>query len=351
MKIYNALSKIGFLKNSYVAKFMLVVFLAVNIPVLLFSLFLYYGRSYLAPTVILIITAVAMLLISFIILKIIQSLLIPFKMGSKALMDYTNSQTNPQLPSNLTDEAGVMLKNIQTTIQVNQKLLIEKRDLSELLTTDLRDRTLQTEKYIKEIALTTTDAKTKLIAERAADAVQQQIDFVDKYVDILRQEEYISKQPIKVRKINMQDLLDDVKPRFKAELQNKNIELKYSLKTIRVRLKVSGTLLQLAIGYILEFTLKTAPENSKIEILTDRNRGKLLIQIRNQGVSINSADVEKIFDKFYVLTKNETEEAIPLGNELYLCGKIIERFGGTITAEPGGKSGGTIFSMDLRMYR
>ncbi|WP_022828771.1 hypothetical protein [Flavobacterium antarcticum] len=127
MKLYSQLSKIGFLKNRYVAKFLLVAFLGIHIPLIGLVFFVVYFQHDLSPLNVFLIALGLTLLATLVTLLILKKLMTPVPLGSKALIAYRTNRTVPRLPLEYTDEAGVMLQNIQATIQMNQKLLVEKK--------------------------------------------------------------------------------------------------------------------------------------------------------------------------------------------------------------------------------
>lgn len=349
MKLYAKLSKISFLKNRYVGKFLFIAFLGILLPIIALLFFVIYMKIYFAPLdlflIALAMTAVGALIMTF----ILKSLMAPVLKASSALMNYGTNLTVPQLPAEYTDEAGAMLKNIQTLIQSNHKLITEKKELCHALTTDLRDQTLHTESIINTIFSQSTNDEVKKNAVMAVQSLKQQINFVDTYVELLVQEELINKQPIKVRKVNLQELFEEAALKRKAQLEDKNITLNYRITVSKMRLKVSNTLLLQALGYLIENAIKYAPEGTKIDLYSEKNRGKLLIQITDHGIGFEPGESEDLFSKFRLLNASKLDYAP--GTGVYLASQIIERFGGTLTATSDGKNRGVRYSIELKMYR
>lgn len=349
MKLYSKLSKIGFLKNGYTAKFLFIGFLGILLPIIVLFIAAVYVRNYLAPLDLLLITLAIIALGSVIMILILKNLIAPIVTASKALQEYSNNFTVPQLPVEYTDEVGLIFKNIQYLIQTNQRLLSDKNELCNVLTTDLKNQTLQTTALLQLISKESNTNSVNNLVSEAMHSVQRQISFVDTYVELLEQEEVISKQPIRVRKVNVKELLDEVKLKRISLLEAKKITLNFSLKYVRIRLKVSNTLLLEALGHLVDNAIKFAPEGSKIEVSTEKHRGKLVIQIRDYGIGFESREADVIFNKFLPMTDNK-EGYIP-ERGIYLTQQIIERFGGTIVAESDGKNQGSKFIIELKLQR
>lgn len=348
MKLYSSLSKISFLKKRYIGKFLFVGFLGILLPVILLFIFVVNVKTYLAPLDLFLIILTLIIVGTVIMVMIVKGLMLPILKAHDALLDYETTLKVPQLPTDFTDEAGVLLKNIQVLILMNQKLLADKKELCDVLTTDLRHQTLNTEMLINAISKESTGGEVKKLASEAIQSVNQQINFVDSYVEILGQEDLINKQPIKIRKVNVQELLDEVKTKRKAILEAKDISLTFNLKYSRIRLKVSNTLLLQAYGYLVDNAIKHAPHGSKIEISTEKFRGKLIFQIKDYGIGFDGRQAEKIFSKFQ---HGETEGSYSPTPGVYLTSQIIERFGGTIVAESDGIHQGAKFIIELKLQR
>lgn len=349
MKLYSKLSKISFLKSGYAAKFLFVGLLGILLPVIGLFVAAVYVRSYLAPLDLFLITLAIIVVGSVVMVLILRNLILPIVIASNALQEYTNTLTVPQLPVDYTDEVGLILKNMQALILANQKLVTDKKEFCTVLTTDLKNQTMQTSRLLESISKASTNNSITNLASDALQSVQKQIHFVDTYVQLLEQEELINKQPIRVRKVNVKDLLDDVKLKRNAILQAKNIALTFNLKYVRVRLKVSNTLLLEALGHLVDNAIKFSADSSKIEISTEKHRGKLIIQIRDYGIGFQSQEADVVFDKF--LSLNENKGAYVPEQGIYLTQQIIERFGGTIVAESDGINQGAKFIIELKLQR
>jgi K+-sensing histidine kinase KdpD len=159
----------------------------------------------------------------------------------------------------------------------------------------------------------------------------------------------INKQPIKIKTINLQELFEEVKQKRKIALEVKNVKINFKIAVSKIRLKGSKTLFLQAFGYLIDHAIKCAPENSEIDILTEKNRGKLLIQVKDAGIGYENLLSEQFFNKLNLFKENQASYASSTG--IYLTGQIIERFGGSISAESKGINRGTLFLIELKLYR
>ncbi len=139
MKVYDTLSQWSPLRRNYSLKFLFVAFLGIHIPLIGIILYLVIQAGYSAP-VMAIITATLLLTLfaAACTLIILNRLLSPLKLASASPNDYIHGRNILTLPTHYTDEAGMLLRDIQQTIQTIEDLLDDKKDLVGLVSHDLR---------------------------------------------------------------------------------------------------------------------------------------------------------------------------------------------------------------------
>ena len=114
MKLYDKLSNISFLKKSYAFKFLFVAFIGIHIPLIGILFFVLYAKNTISPDSILIFALIMTLLATLITLLILNKLIRPILLASKSLDEYRNNRILSELPTQYTDEAGLLMRNIQS---------------------------------------------------------------------------------------------------------------------------------------------------------------------------------------------------------------------------------------------
>jgi signal transduction histidine kinase len=117
MKIYLLLCRLGW-PRSYVGKFLLISFLGVHVPLIgavLYLLAMADLTSNLAVGV-LVTLVVATVVGSAITMASLYALLSPIREAAKAIKGYLRERRVPQLPTQIDDDAGVLMANIQEGI-------------------------------------------------------------------------------------------------------------------------------------------------------------------------------------------------------------------------------------------
>jgi two-component system sensor histidine kinase KdpD len=104
------------------------------------------------------------------------------------------------------------------------------------------------------------------------------------------------------------------------------------------------TLIVQVVVNLLENAVKYSPKDSLIELSASRIENKALLEIMDRGMGIPSADLNRVFDKFYRVQRPENVSGTGLG--LSIGKGIVEAHHGSIYARSR-EGGGTILSVEL----
>ncbi|MDF2649380.1 MAG: Osmosensitive channel His kinase sensor [Paenibacillus sp.] len=122
-----------------------------------------------------------------------------------------------------------------------------------------------------------------------------------------------------------------------ALLQRKvNIRLASDLPSV----PLDEVLIEQVLINVISNAIKYSPERSEIVIEAERNQDMLDLIIKDEGAGIASADLERVFEKFY---RGHLTKHIPgTGLGLAICKSIVEAHGGHIAAMMNGNRGTAI---------
>jgi two-component system sensor histidine kinase KdpD len=97
---------------------------------------------------------------------------------------------------------------------------------------------------------------------------------------------------------------------------------------------------------VLENSLRYSEPGSQVTIHAALRRSTLEVRIRDEGIGIPTADLERVFDRFYRASDRSSSEASGLG--LAIAKGFTEAFGGKIWAELADDvAGGTIVNIEI----
>ncbi|AFY50876.1 diguanylate cyclase (GGDEF) domain-containing protein [Nostoc sp. PCC 7524] len=160
--LYSSLANFRWLQKSYTAKIMSVAFLGTHIPLLtlLFSFVISNSYSWEIAIRVLVIALIATLIGTAATLYALHHLLAPVNLTSKALQDYLDTKTVPNLPTEFIDEAGTLMADTAQTLQQLDELIDQISNYDKL--TGLPNRELLSDR-LKQ-SLYSSQNSQKLIA-------------------------------------------------------------------------------------------------------------------------------------------------------------------------------------------
>ena len=350
MNLYRSLSKIKFLKKSYVAKFLFVAFLGIHIPLIGLIVFIVTFEDSFSPITIFSLTLLLTLIATAITLAVLKNLMTPIEIMSKALDNYRNGKIIPNLPQEFSDEAGKLMVNLQLTINENENLLQNKQDLIFLLSHDLKNYIDNASSLARVITEDDVSEITKNYAELIVESTNKQTAFIEKFINFLKEEEKILKQDIEVIKVDFIEIASSLQEHFNQKLINKKLELVIDKNIDNADLKVNKELLIRVLTNLIGNAIKFSFPESRIVLSFQKQHQHLKIAVKDDGIGFESSKSELLFEKFTKMSRRGTLDEKSTGIGLYLSKQIIKKFEGNFTAQSDGINTGSKFTVSLKIY-
>ncbi|MGO4904287.1 sensor histidine kinase [Flavobacterium sp. W20_MBD1_R3] len=345
MQLYKKLSRIGFLKNSYAFKFLFVAFIGIHIPLIGLLFFVLYGSKTISAHSILIFALIITLVASAATLFFLKKLIKPIEVASKALDDYRNDRTIPFLPTNFSDEAGLLMSNIQESIADNENFITEKQDLVYLLSHDLRNFVANSKSAAMLILEEDSSDYVKELASLIDQSSGQQFHYIENFIKLLKEQDQIIKRSTEEAIIQFSPLFSIVAKQLDQLLVLKNIKLILSFEIQEALLKIEEDLLIRVLVNLIDNAIKFSYPNSEINVRVYLDGTKICLDVTDTGIGFNQSQSTELFKKFTKMSALGTSNEPSTGIGLYLCKKIIERHEGEISAKSEGARKGSTFSI------
>jgi len=126
--------------------------------------------------------------------------------------------------------------------------------------------------------------------------------------------------------VNITDLLITIIDKHQMQTEHKRIDFNFSTKEIMAKVDVFH--FENAINNILDNAMKYG--GNEISIQLEQHKSTFEILISDNGNSITKANKDKIFEKFYRVSKGNTHDVKGFGIGLYYAKKIVEKHEGNI---------------------
>jgi hypothetical protein len=115
-----------------------------------------------------------------------------------------------------------------------------------------------------------------------------------------------------------------------------------------LKIKVDVDKITHVISNLLSNSVKYSQEGSVIEVKAQLNKEFALVTVRDEGIGVNSNDLDKLFDRYYRVEGSNTKFISGFGIGLYLSAEIIHLHHGRIWVESEVDKGSTFyFSLPL----
>ena len=106
-------------------------------------------------------------------------------------------------------------------------------------------------------------------------------------------------------------------------------------------------LLEIAVNNLIENAIKYSPKDKPVEITLQKQEGRAIVRIIDEGPGIPDTEKQKVFQKFYRTGNEATRRAKGTGLGLYLTKRIAKTHDGNITIQ-NNNAGGSIFVLSLK---
>lgn len=136
---------------------------------------------------------------------------------------------------------------------------------------------------------------------------------------------------LKLEKINIPEILQELKEDNSIEAKKKNIEISYINNLKENDYSVDKIMFIRAIQNIVQNAINYGKENGYIEMESFEKGEYFAIKVTDNGIGISKDNLEKIWDRFYQVDESRTNQSMGLG--LSMVKLIIEKHNGYVEVE------------------
>ena len=236
----------------------------------------------------------------------------------------------------LASQAAIALKNAS--------LLKDSQDAYEELTELDRMKT-------DFVAITSHELRTPLglilghatfLSEIITDDVKPQVDVIVRAAmrlkeivdDLAKVNNFQTGQSrMRRRKINMNELVDDIISIYADMAPEKNVKIKKSLPKQPQQVFGDAEKMGIALGHLIKNAITFCGEDGNVSVVVEAIPGYIKISIIDDGVGIPEKDLERIFERFYQVEGHMTRKHGGMGLGLSVAQMMVEMHGGRIGVE------------------
>ncbi|WP_230470650.1 sensor histidine kinase [Flavobacterium cheongpyeongense] len=278
----------------------------------------------------------------------LKRLIRPIAIASKALDDYRNHRRLSVLPTEYSDEAGLLMSNIQESIFESETFINEKQDLIYMLSHDLKNFAGNPQGLAKLIIDEKPSDAIKDLANLICESTNLQFRYIENFIKLLNEQDQVTKINQESRIILFANILPFINEQVEQRLIDKNITLDVSLEEQEAKLKIDEGLLIQVLVNLISNAVKFSYFDGEIKLRIFNENDNLVITVSDNGIGFNDYQIDELFKKFTKMSRLGTANESSTGIGLYLCKKIIERSKGKLTASSEGKNKGAEFKIEFK---
>ena len=342
MKLYGALSRLGFLKR-YSHKFFFVAFVGIHLP-LIALIVLLLADSELRAGLIVTVAVATTLLATAITFWVQHQLTLPIRLASRSLVDYRTSRVLPMLPTGYADEAGVLMRDVRHTVQQLDGALREKEELIGLISHDLRGPLGSCLQLLDLLEMPDEGEDQRVAYRRALRAsLSQQQRLVENLLVMLRMEGSPPRSEVYPWAVLAREATEAVEP----AARQKRVQLENDYPDDDLNVEVQPGLFVQAVKNVLFNAVKYTHSGRHVTLRAHRRHDRLEVTCSDEGVGFEPHLAEVLFERFTPQRRRGTAREPTVGLGLYLSRRIVERHGGTLRAHSDGPGRGAVFTIVL----
>ncbi len=138
---------------------------------------------------------------------------------------------------------------------------------------------------------------------------------------------------MKPKNYNLTDQIINVLLNFEQKIEQNNIEIKGLDEIDLIYVNADTDMVYQIIYNLFDNAVKFTNEGGYIQIGATQMSDFVQVSIKNSGVGINSAELSRIFERFYKVDKSRSLDSNGAGLGLYIVKMMVEMHGGRIYAK------------------
>ncbi len=156
----------------------------------------------------------------------------------------------------------------------------------------------------------------------------------------------LGQMPLERTEIDLSGLVQRLVDRFQPQASRRSISIHFCSCPDCPAIQADPGRLEQIVGNLLSNALRYSPEAGIIELAVHRDRGDIILTLRDHGPGISPESLPLVFERFYRADKARSREDGGTGLGLAIARQLVEAHGGSLSAE-NHPMGGALFTVRL----
>ncbi len=158
------------------------------------------------------------------------------------------------------------------------------------------------------------------------------------------------KMRLKVQKSNVAELVEKTVANFRKEISERGMQFEFEDRSAGAMTWVDRDKIDIIVFNLLSNAFKFTPDGKKIRVVVEKKNNFIYIRVKDEGLGIKPALIEKIFDRYSTTDNESLNNSRGSGIGLNLVKELVDMHNGYIEVESR-EGQGSQFSVLLRIGR
>jgi len=178
----------------------------------------------------------------------------------------------------------------------------------------------------------------KTFVERMQYATKQMHDLVQSLLDLARVDMGVELRP---EIYSLSEILSALSMEFRGQAEAKRQTLTWRAPKQDIVVNVDLSRIQQVFRNLVSNAIKYTPDGGQVTLTADANGAFAQVAVQDTGIGIPASDLPFIFDKFYRVSSDATQDIEGNGLGLAIVKSIVEQHGGQVSVESAVGKGST----------
>jgi heavy metal sensor kinase len=235
------------------------------------------------------------------------------------------------------DEIDTLARTFNQMLDRIQALLKEIEEMSDNIAHDLRSPIARI-RGTAEVTLTSARDLTEFenMAASTIEECDRLLDMINTMLMLSKTESGVNRVSNKV--VDLDRIVRQACELFGPTAEDQKVRLSFEVP-LGIHLLGDTSMIQRMVSNLLDNAIKYTPPGGTVHVALTENRSQVILKFKDTGVGISSADLSRIFDRFYRCDQSRSMSGTGLG--LSLARAIARAHSGDITVVSAPNQGST----------
>ncbi|MBU6500257.1 MAG: sensor histidine kinase [Patescibacteria group bacterium] len=191
--------------------------------------------------------------------------------------------------------------------------------------------------------------KTKDLIKKVINSNQRLIQLVNDLLEVSRSE--VGKLTIKVAAIDIEEPIDVVMNELRPLAEDKSVEMSYEIPENLPKVMADSDRVKEVMTNLVGNAIKYNNDGGWVRVKHEVKNKMLITYVTDNGFGMAPEAQKKLFEKFYRVQTEKTQNITGTGLGLFIVKQIVEKMGGKIWGESEGEGKGSTFGFSLPIAR